>query len=129
MNARSFDTPSPIRPSTPTTRKSANGTKTEATNQSLPAPSCSANALSGRTLTASANTRSAAKSAWLTGNRRSNRSPIGVTIAKLWSHWRDEREIRRAIRELSELDDHTLRDLGIRDRSEIEFTVRFCRTR
>ncbi|WP_245286981.1 DUF1127 domain-containing protein [Bradyrhizobium sp. Tv2a-2] len=55
--------------------------------------------------------------------------PIGATIAKLWGHWKDEREIRRAIRELSELDDHTLRDLGIRDRSEIEFTVRFSRPR
>ncbi len=115
MNARSFDTSFPIRPSV---RKTASGTKAEAPN-----------AVSARTLAASGNTVSTATSARHPGNYRSHRLPIGATIAKLWGHWKDEREIRRAIRELSELDDHTLRDLGIRDRSEIEFTVRFSRPR
>jgi uncharacterized protein YjiS (DUF1127 family) len=49
-------------------------------------------------------------------------------IAAFWNDWRNEREIERAVRRLARLDDNTLRDLGIRDRSEIEFTVQFCRT-
>jgi uncharacterized protein YjiS (DUF1127 family) len=54
-------------------------------------------------------------------------SAIKATIAALWDYCRDERDIRRAVRALARLDDHTLRNIGIRDRSEIEFTVRFCR--
>jgi uncharacterized protein YjiS (DUF1127 family) len=37
-----------------------------------------------------------------------------------------EREIRRAVDALAKLDDRTLRDIGIPDRSQIERVVRFC---
>ncbi|OAF10230.1 hypothetical protein AYJ54_11140 [Bradyrhizobium centrolobii] len=47
-------------------------------------------------------------------------------IMDLWIHWCRERRIGQATRSLALLDDHTLRDLGIPNRSEIEFTVRFC---
>ncbi|MDA9399582.1 DUF1127 domain-containing protein [Bradyrhizobium sp. CCBAU 45389] len=50
----------------------------------------------------------------------------GETLTLLLSHVRREREIRRAVAALAELDDRTLRDLGIRSRSEIEWTVRYC---
>jgi uncharacterized protein YjiS (DUF1127 family) len=45
----------------------------------------------------------------------------------LWTQWRNEREVKRAVRALAEFDDQTLREMGIRDRSHVEFTVRFCR--
>ncbi|MEY9524000.1 uncharacterized protein YjiS (DUF1127 family) [Bradyrhizobium japonicum] len=41
-------------------------------------------------------------------------------------HLRREREIRAAVAALMELDDRTLRDLGIHGRSEIEWAVRYC---
>jgi uncharacterized protein YjiS (DUF1127 family) len=49
------------------------------------------------------------------------------SISSLWIYWRNECEIQRAVRALTEFEDHTLRDMGIPDRSQIEFTVRFCR--
>jgi uncharacterized protein YjiS (DUF1127 family) len=55
------------------------------------------------------------------------RRPIKTLIAAPWNRWRNEIEIRRTTRALAEFDDSTLRDLGIPDRSQIEFTVRFCR--
>lgn len=51
----------------------------------------------------------------------------GETLTVLLSHLRREREIGRAVAALRDLDDRTLRDLGIRSRSEIEWTVRYCR--
>jgi uncharacterized protein YjiS (DUF1127 family) len=48
-------------------------------------------------------------------------------MSSLWNYWRNEREIRRAVRALAEFDDLTLRGMGIRDRSQVEFTVRYCR--
>ena len=45
----------------------------------------------------------------------------------LWAHWRREREIRRAVVALAEFDDRSLRDMGIRSRSEIEQVMRYCR--
>lgn len=45
----------------------------------------------------------------------------------LWAHWRSERQIKTAIDALAELDDRTLRDMGIPHRSQIEYTVRYCR--
>ncbi len=48
-------------------------------------------------------------------------------MSSLWMYWRNEREIKRAVRALAEFEDQTLRDMGIRDRSQVEFTVRFCR--
>ena len=56
---------------------------------------------------------------------RSRLALIAAAIANVWRYWRSERAIRQAVRELSTLDDHTLRDLGIRDRAEIEYMVRF----
>ncbi|RXT45684.1 DUF1127 domain-containing protein [Bradyrhizobium betae] len=50
----------------------------------------------------------------------------GETVSALTAQLRREREIRRAIAALKDLDDRTLRDLGIRGRSEIEWTVRYC---
>lgn len=52
---------------------------------------------------------------------------IKTLIATSWSHWRNEIEVRRTTRALAGFDDRTLRKLGIRDRSQIELTVRFCR--
>jgi uncharacterized protein YjiS (DUF1127 family) len=44
-----------------------------------------------------------------------------------WAHWRREREIRKAVAALAQFDDRSLRDMGIRSRSEIEQVVRYCR--
>ena len=45
----------------------------------------------------------------------------------LWTRWKSEREVKRVVRALAGFDDETLREMGIRDRSQVEFTVRFCR--
>lgn len=42
------------------------------------------------------------------------------------AHWRRERDIRRAVAALAQLDDRMLRDMGIPSRTEIEHVVRFC---
>lgn len=57
----------------------------------------------------------------------SRRRSIRTLIATPWSYWRNELEVRRTTRALAEFDDRTLHNLGIPDRSQIEFTVRFCR--
>ena len=49
--------------------------------------------------------------------------------ADRWRHWRHEREIRKAVVTLEELDDRTLRDIGIPDRSQIEQAARYGRKR
>jgi uncharacterized protein YjiS (DUF1127 family) len=49
------------------------------------------------------------------------------TVVTLWNCWLLERELKRAVAALARLDDRTLRDLGIADRSLIEQTVRYCR--
>ncbi len=49
----------------------------------------------------------------------------GGMLTVLLSHLRREREIRRTVAALMELDDRTLRDLGIHGRSEIEWAVRY----
>ncbi|MET0721935.1 MAG: DUF1127 domain-containing protein [Tardiphaga sp.] len=54
---------------------------------------------------------------------RSTREGLTASL----SRFRREREIRRAVAALMKLDDRTLRDLGICCRSEIEWTVRYCR--
>ena len=59
-----------------------------------------------------------------------DKSSFGTSLPirpSLRMYWRNEREIRRAVRALAEFDDQTLRDMGIPDRSQVEFTVRFCR--
>jgi hypothetical protein len=48
-------------------------------------------------------------------------------IAGLRAYWRREREIKRAVYALESFDDLTLRQMGIRHRSQIEQTVRYCR--
>jgi uncharacterized protein YjiS (DUF1127 family) len=48
-------------------------------------------------------------------------------IACLWTYWRREREIKRAVYALENFDDRTLRDMGIQHRSQIEQTVRYGR--
>ena len=48
-------------------------------------------------------------------------------IAGLRTYWRREREIKRAVCALESFDDRTLRHMGIRHRSQIERTVRYCR--
>ncbi|MBC9878653.1 DUF1127 domain-containing protein [Bradyrhizobium sp. INPA01-394B] len=52
---------------------------------------------------------------------------LGETLTVLSSHLRREREIKQAVAALMELDDRTLRDLGMCDRSDIERMVRYCR--
>jgi uncharacterized protein YjiS (DUF1127 family) len=48
-------------------------------------------------------------------------------VATLWIHGRREREIRKSVAALAKLDDRTLRDIGIPQRSLIEQAVRYCR--
>jgi uncharacterized protein YjiS (DUF1127 family) len=47
--------------------------------------------------------------------------------AVLWANWRREREVKKAVRDLAEFDDRTLRDMGIPQRSLIERSVRHGR--
>lgn len=47
-------------------------------------------------------------------------------VAGCAAHWRRERDIKRAVEALAQLDDRLLRDMGIPSRTEIEQVVRFC---
>jgi uncharacterized protein YjiS (DUF1127 family) len=58
--------------------------------------------------------------------RRSARWFWNLT-AGIWTNWRRERAIKRAVYALAEFDDRTLRDMGIPQRSQIERTVRHGR--
>jgi uncharacterized protein YjiS (DUF1127 family) len=58
--------------------------------------------------------------------KRRDLSPAAAA-SRIWECWRREREIRRAIDGLAKLDDRTLRDIGIPDRSQIDPVVRYCR--
>jgi uncharacterized protein YjiS (DUF1127 family) len=49
------------------------------------------------------------------------------SVASKWRRWRHEREIAAFVADLAELDDRTLRDIGIPHRSEIEQAVRYGR--
>ena len=49
---------------------------------------------------------------------------LAGTIKALWTHWRREWEISRAVSALSQYDDRMLRDLGIHGRADIERAVR-----
>jgi uncharacterized protein YjiS (DUF1127 family) len=53
---------------------------------------------------------------WLTG--------FWTVIASRWRHWHRERKIKQAVARLAELDDRTLRDMGVPHRSQIEHAVR-----
>jgi uncharacterized protein YjiS (DUF1127 family) len=44
-----------------------------------------------------------------------------------WTHWRHKREIEKTTACLAELDDRTLRDIGVRDRSMIWNAARYGR--
>jgi uncharacterized protein YjiS (DUF1127 family) len=61
--------------------------------------------------------------------RDAKRRVLSLAAAASWicERWRREREIRRAIDALAKLDDRTLRDIGIPDRSQIDPVVRYCR--
>ena len=48
-------------------------------------------------------------------------------VAGRWQHWHHEREIKQAVATLVELDDRTLRDIGISHRSLIEHAARYGR--
>jgi len=48
-------------------------------------------------------------------------------VAGRWRHWHHEREIKQAVATLVELDDRTLRDIGISHRSQIERAARYGR--
>jgi hypothetical protein len=48
-------------------------------------------------------------------------------VDTFWIHRRKEREVNRAVAALMKLDDQTLRDIGIPDRSRIKQIVRYCR--
>jgi uncharacterized protein YjiS (DUF1127 family) len=48
-------------------------------------------------------------------------------VATLWMRGRREREIKKSVAALAKLDDRTLRDIGIPQRSLIEQVVRYCR--
>ncbi|EJN10590.1 Protein of unknown function (DUF1127) [Bradyrhizobium sp. YR681] len=52
---------------------------------------------------------------------------LGETVVAFWTRWRNEREVRRAVKALAEYDDRTLLDIGIRGRADIERMVRYCR--
>jgi uncharacterized protein YjiS (DUF1127 family) len=45
-------------------------------------------------------------------------------VLSLYAHWQREREVKKAVADLSEFDDRTLRDIGIVSRTEIEQAVR-----
>jgi uncharacterized protein YjiS (DUF1127 family) len=47
-------------------------------------------------------------------------------VVTFWMHGRKEREINRAVAALIKLDDQTLRDIGIPNRSQIKQIVRYC---
>jgi uncharacterized protein YjiS (DUF1127 family) len=51
----------------------------------------------------------------------------GSLRTMLAEHGRREREIKEAVAALAKLDDRTLRDIGIPQRSQIEQVVRYCR--
>ena len=52
---------------------------------------------------------------------------MGSLRTLLAEHGRREREIKKAVAALTKLDDRTLRDIGIPQRSQIEQVVRYCR--
>jgi uncharacterized protein YjiS (DUF1127 family) len=49
------------------------------------------------------------------------------TVVTFGMHRRKEREVNRTVAALMNLDDETLRDMGIPDRSQLKQIVRFCR--
>ena len=52
---------------------------------------------------------------------------IWRAIASRWTKWRRERQIKKAVVALAELDNRTLRDMGIPHPSQIERVVRYGR--
>lgn len=61
-------------------------------------------------------------------DRQARLAAIAGRIAAFWRRRKDERDARRAARELSRLDDHLLRDIGLA-RSQIDYAVRHPRER
>jgi uncharacterized protein YjiS (DUF1127 family) len=60
-------------------------------------------------------------------NYRNRPTKYWSAVAGRWWHWRREREVKKAVATLVELDDRTLRDIGIPHRSQIEHAVRYGR--
>jgi uncharacterized protein YjiS (DUF1127 family) len=58
-------------------------------------------------------------------NRPGPTRPWG-TVRSRWAQWRRERKIKKVVAVLVELDDRTLRDIGVPHRSQIEQVVRYC---
>jgi hypothetical protein len=54
-------------------------------------------------------------------------APCWEAVVTLWTYGRKRRKIKRAAAVLAELDDRTLRDMGILDRSQIKRAVRYGR--
>jgi uncharacterized protein YjiS (DUF1127 family) len=49
------------------------------------------------------------------------------SLASKWRHWRHERDVAALVACLADLDDRTLRDIGVPHRSQIEQAVRYGR--
>jgi uncharacterized protein YjiS (DUF1127 family) len=47
-------------------------------------------------------------------------------VVTFWKHGRKEREVNQAVAALMKLDDQTLRDIGIPNRSQIKQIARYC---
>jgi hypothetical protein len=144
MNSDFCGSPPSIAPSIPSIRScnTEPGPDVQA-YRAVRAPSCLSDALQNRPYAPAANINALLPKAGVTRNSVASVGPgeadavrgnlwcrlhsIKMLIAAPWNHWRSEREVQRATRALAGFDDGTLRNLGIPDRSQIEFTVRFCR--
>jgi uncharacterized protein YjiS (DUF1127 family) len=71
--------------------------------------------------------RQSSSSPSLAAYQRTLTSSAGSLLTMLAERGRREREIKKAVAALAKLDDRTLRDIGIPQRSQIEQVVRYCR--
>jgi uncharacterized protein YjiS (DUF1127 family) len=76
--------------------------------------------------------RQSSSSPWLVAYQRTpslttSAWQMGSLRTVLVEDERREREIKKAVAALEKLDDRTLRDIGIPQRSQIEQVVRYCR--
>ena len=71
--------------------------------------------------------RQSSSSPSLGAYRRTLTTSAGSLRTMLAERGRREREIKKAVAALAKLDDQTLRDIGIPQRSQIEQVVRYCR--
>jgi uncharacterized protein YjiS (DUF1127 family) len=71
--------------------------------------------------------RQSSSSPSLAAYQRTLTTSAGSLLTMLAERGRREREIKKAVAALAKLDDRTLRDIGIPQRSQIEQVVRYCR--